>query len=186
MNAPDLHFHSAPTALTLRDRIDQRVFNALYDRSLVYNTCWEDPAVDRKALSLGPDDTVMVISSAGCNALDGPARIHAVDANPRQKARCHETFREGRRAPVPYLPGLRAPYYLFVGATAWNWSGWTSSTISRCARKRPRTSRPPGNAWTSIPPVATCAATSARTSPPPSPPACMPSSSPTASKAMPA
>ncbi len=90
MNAPDLCLHSPPTALTLRDRIDQNVFNSLYARSLVYNTCWEDPAVDRQALNLGPDDTVMVISSAGCNALDyaldGPARIHAVDANPRQNA----------------------------------------------------------------------------------------------------
>lgn len=90
MNAPELHFHSRPTTLTLRDRIDQHVFNALYERSLVYNTCWEDPAVDRQALNLGPQDTVMVISSAGCNALDyaldGPARIHAVDANPRQNA----------------------------------------------------------------------------------------------------
>jgi S-adenosylmethionine-diacylglycerol 3-amino-3-carboxypropyl transferase len=56
----------------------------------VYNTCWEDPAVDRQALKLGPDDTVLVITSAGCNALDyalcGPARVHAVDANPRQTA----------------------------------------------------------------------------------------------------
>jgi S-adenosylmethionine-diacylglycerol 3-amino-3-carboxypropyl transferase len=90
MNAPDIYFHSAPTAPTLRDRLDQNVFNALYARSLVYNTCWEDPAVDRRALNLGADDTVMVISSAGCNALDyaldGPARIHAVDANPRQNA----------------------------------------------------------------------------------------------------
>lgn len=90
MNAPDIYFHSAPTAPTLRDRLDQNVFNALYARSLVYNTCWEDPAVDRRALNLGADDTVLVISSAGCNALDyaldGPARIHAVDANPRQNA----------------------------------------------------------------------------------------------------
>ncbi|MDR3393397.1 MAG: BtaA family protein, partial [Parasulfuritortus sp.] len=90
MNAPDICLHSRPTALTLRDRIDQNVFNSLYARSLVYNTCWEDPAVDRQALKLGHDDTVMVISSAGCNALDyaldGPARIHAVDANPRQNA----------------------------------------------------------------------------------------------------
>jgi S-adenosylmethionine-diacylglycerol 3-amino-3-carboxypropyl transferase len=90
MNAPEIHIHSTPTALTLRDRIDQNVFNALYARSLVYNTCWEDPAVDRRALQLGPDDSVMVISSAGCNALDyaldAPARIHAVDANPRQNA----------------------------------------------------------------------------------------------------
>ncbi|MEW6676401.1 MAG: class I SAM-dependent methyltransferase [Pseudomonadota bacterium] len=29
---------------------------------------------------------------------------------------CHdEWYSEERRAPVPYLPGLRAPYYLFVG-----------------------------------------------------------------------
>jgi len=70
MNAPEIHFHSAPTALTLRDRLDQNMFNALYARSLVYNTCWEDPAVDRRALQLGADDTVMVISSAGCNTLD--------------------------------------------------------------------------------------------------------------------
>jgi len=90
MNAPELCLHAPATALTLLDHFDQNVFNALYARSLVYNTCWEDPAVDRRALNLGPDDTVMVISSAGCNALDyaldGPARIHAVDANPRQNA----------------------------------------------------------------------------------------------------
>lgn len=90
MNAPDLALHAAPAPLTLRDHIDQNVFNALYARSLVYNTCWEDPRVDRQALALGPDDHVLVITSAGCNALDyaldGPARIHAVDANPRQNA----------------------------------------------------------------------------------------------------
>ena len=75
---------------TLRDRIDQAVFNAIYARSLVYNACWEDPAVDRIALALKPQDTLLVITSAGCNvldyALDGPQRIHAVDANPRQTA----------------------------------------------------------------------------------------------------
>ncbi|NTV93926.1 MAG: BtaA family protein [Thiobacillus sp.] len=90
MNAPELCFPGTPPALTLRDHIDNNVFNALYARSLVYNTCWEDPAVDRRALRLSENDTVMVISSAGCNALDyaldGPERIHAVDANPRQNA----------------------------------------------------------------------------------------------------
>jgi S-adenosylmethionine-diacylglycerol 3-amino-3-carboxypropyl transferase len=75
---------------TLSDRIDQKVFDAVYRRSLVYNTCWEDPAVDRRALEIGPRDTLLVITSAGCNVLDyalcGPERIHAVDANPRQTA----------------------------------------------------------------------------------------------------
>ena len=51
------------TPLTVRDRIDQSVFNAIYSRSLVYNTCWEDPAVDRQALALTPDDTMLVITS---------------------------------------------------------------------------------------------------------------------------
>ena len=75
---------------TLADRFDQKVFDAIYSRALVYNTCWEDPAVDRLALDLRHDDTLLVITSAGCNVLDyaltGPRRIHAVDANPRQNA----------------------------------------------------------------------------------------------------
>jgi S-adenosylmethionine-diacylglycerol 3-amino-3-carboxypropyl transferase len=74
----------------LRDKLDQKIFDAIYSRSLVYNTCWEDPAVDRRALALGADDSVLVITSAGCNALDyalqAPRRIFAVDANPRQNA----------------------------------------------------------------------------------------------------
>jgi S-adenosylmethionine-diacylglycerol 3-amino-3-carboxypropyl transferase len=75
---------------TLRDSIDQKIFNAVCSRSLVYNACWEDPAVDRKALRIQPDDRMLVITSAGCNVLDyallGPERIFAVDANPRQSA----------------------------------------------------------------------------------------------------
>jgi len=75
---------------TLLDRLDQRIFDALYSRSLIYNTCWEDPAVDRMALGAQPGDTLLVITSAGCNVLDyaltGVRRIHAVDANPRQNA----------------------------------------------------------------------------------------------------
>ena len=74
----------------LTERIDERLFRTLYSRSLVYNTCWEDPAVDRRALGLTRQDVVLVITSAGCNALDyallAPRRIHAVDANPRQTA----------------------------------------------------------------------------------------------------
>jgi S-adenosylmethionine-diacylglycerol 3-amino-3-carboxypropyl transferase len=89
MPVPAVHMHS-PVVPTLTDRIDQKVFDAIYSRALVYNTCWEDPAVDRLALNLGPSDTLLVITSAGCNVLDyaltGPCRIHAVDANPRQNA----------------------------------------------------------------------------------------------------
>ena len=77
-------------ARTLRERVHDRLFDVIYSRALIYNTCWEDPAVDREALHLRGDDTLLVITSAGCNVLDyaltGPRRIHAVDANPRQTA----------------------------------------------------------------------------------------------------
>ncbi|MEC9094234.1 MAG: BtaA family protein [Planctomycetota bacterium] len=70
--------------------ISGRVFNTVHRNNLVYNTCWEDPRLDRVALELGPEDDVLVITSAGCNALDyaitGPNHVYAVDMNPRQNA----------------------------------------------------------------------------------------------------
>ena len=62
-------------------------FDLLYRTNLVYNQCWEDPALDQEALQLGPHDRVLAITSAGCNVLDYAlrgARVVAVDANPRQ------------------------------------------------------------------------------------------------------
>jgi S-adenosylmethionine-diacylglycerol 3-amino-3-carboxypropyl transferase len=62
-------------------------FGLVYRNNLIYNQCWEDPAVDQQALALGPADRVLVITSAGCNALDyalSGAAVLAVDANPRQ------------------------------------------------------------------------------------------------------
>lgn len=65
-------------------------FGMVHGHNLVYNTCWEDPRIDRAALDLGPDDNVLVITSAGCNALDyvlqHPNHVYAVDMNPRQNA----------------------------------------------------------------------------------------------------
>ncbi len=79
--------HARPS---MRERIDRRIFDTITARSLLYNACWEDPAVDRQALDLGADDRLLVIASAGCNALDyalgGAGTVHAVDANPRQIA----------------------------------------------------------------------------------------------------
>ena len=56
--------------LTFSERCDEALFRALSSRNLIYNTCWEDPRLDRVALQLGPQDNVLVITSAGCNALD--------------------------------------------------------------------------------------------------------------------
>ncbi|MGM0453309.1 MAG: DUF3419 family protein [Thermodesulfobacteriota bacterium] len=70
--------------------LQDRVFQFIHNSQLIYNTCWEDPWIDRELMGLGPDSKVVMITSAGCNALDylldGPGRIHAVDVNFRQNA----------------------------------------------------------------------------------------------------
>jgi len=67
--------------------LSRSFFDLVWRHNIVYNQCWEDPAVDRQALDLRPHDRVLVITSAGCNALDYAllcAQVVAVDANPRQ------------------------------------------------------------------------------------------------------
>ena len=66
------------------------VFHHVHGGQLIYNACWEDPRIDRELMQLRADSRVVMITSAGCNALDylldGPAEIHAVDVNYRQNA----------------------------------------------------------------------------------------------------
>ncbi len=65
-------------------------FNLIHGNRLIYNTCWEDPRIDRQLLKLDSDSRVVVITSAGCNVLDylldSPQEIQAVDVNFRQNA----------------------------------------------------------------------------------------------------
>ncbi len=65
-------------------------FELIHSHRLIYNTCWEDPRIDKKLLDFNADSKVVMITSAGCNALDyllkGPDSIHTVDVNPRQNA----------------------------------------------------------------------------------------------------
>lgn len=72
------------------EHISRTCFNLVHGKNLVYNQCWEDPRLDRQALELTDDDHVLVITSAGCNALDyalaGAGHVHAVDMNFRQNA----------------------------------------------------------------------------------------------------
>ena len=37
---------------TTREKLNTRIFKAVHKRNLIYNTCWEDPALDRVALNL--------------------------------------------------------------------------------------------------------------------------------------
>lgn len=66
------------------------IFQKIHGGQLVYNTCWEDPRADRALLNLQNDSRLVMITSAGCNALDyaldNPAQIHCIDMNPRQNA----------------------------------------------------------------------------------------------------
>jgi S-adenosylmethionine-diacylglycerol 3-amino-3-carboxypropyl transferase len=70
--------------------LHRQLFALIHGNRLIYNTCWEDPLIDRQLLGLDQDSNVVVITSAGCNALDylldGPGSIHAVDVNFRQNA----------------------------------------------------------------------------------------------------
>ena len=128
--------------MSLIDRIDQRLFDLVHRHNLVYNTCWEDPRLDRVALNLGPDDTVLVVTSAGCNVLDyaltAPRHVYAVDLNPRQNALLELQLAGIRRLDYErffaffgsgYLPDARAVYReaLRPDLTWWSkryWDRW--------------------------------------------------------------
>lgn len=53
-----------------------------------YSLVWEDSNTLYEGLDIGPDDQVLIITSAGCNALNAllknPAQVTAVDLNPVQ------------------------------------------------------------------------------------------------------
>lgn len=72
----------------ISERISRKSFQLVHQSNLVYNTCWEDPRLDRQALDISAEDEILVITSAGCNALDylldEPKYVHAVDVNPKQ------------------------------------------------------------------------------------------------------
>lgn len=66
------------------------LFARVHGGALIYNSCWEDPRLDRALLRLDRSSRVVMITSAGCNALDylldDPLEVHAVDVNHRQNA----------------------------------------------------------------------------------------------------
>ncbi len=81
------------TAKKLLKKTHDKMFSVVHGGRLIYNTSWEDPRIDRELLQLDRDSKVVMITSAGCNALDylldSPAEIHSVDVNYRQNALAH-------------------------------------------------------------------------------------------------
>ena len=90
----------------------ERMFT-LWFRGFVYNQIWEDPRVDAEALRLGPDSSVLTISSGGCNVLNylihSPKRIVAVDLNAN-----HMALTRLKLAALAHLPDYDA-FYKFFG-----------------------------------------------------------------------
>lgn len=82
-----------PTAYPPRPKrqfLKDWLFEKVHGNKLVYNTCWEDPRCDREMLQIDQNSKLVMITSAGDNALayllDGPAQINCIDVNPRQNA----------------------------------------------------------------------------------------------------
>lgn len=59
-----------------------------FSSKIEYGSCWEDPQVIQKALHINKDDTVLSVTSSGCNVLNfllyNAKKIFAVDYNPYQ------------------------------------------------------------------------------------------------------
>lgn len=72
------------------NKLKDKLFSNIHLNNLVYNTCWEDPRIDKQLMQLTPESNILMITSAGCNALDylldNPNSIDCVDVNPRQNA----------------------------------------------------------------------------------------------------
>jgi S-adenosylmethionine-diacylglycerol 3-amino-3-carboxypropyl transferase len=98
--------------LTSKRGLLERMFT-LWFRGFVYNQIWEDPRVDAEALGLGPDSSLLTISSGGCNVLNylvhRPRRIVAVDLNAN-----HMALLRLKLAALEHLPDYES-FYKFFG-----------------------------------------------------------------------
>lgn len=72
------------------NKVKDGLFSSIHGNNLIYNACWEDPRCDHEVMNINTDSKIVVITSAGCNALDyalaGPESVNCVDVNPRQNA----------------------------------------------------------------------------------------------------
>jgi len=89
----------------------ERMFT-LWFRGFVYNQIWEDPRVDATALRMGPDSSILTISSGGCNVLNylvhEPKRIVAIDLNAN-----HMALTRLKLAALEHLPDYESFYNFF-------------------------------------------------------------------------
>lgn len=66
------------------------LFKYFIKDQLIFNTSWEDPAIDRRLLDIDSNSDLLTITSAGDNVLDylldSPNSVTSVDLNPAQNA----------------------------------------------------------------------------------------------------
>ncbi|MEO1515366.1 MAG: BtaA family protein [Bacteroidota bacterium] len=74
----------------MKNNIQNWLFRKIHGNNLVYNTCWEDPRCDKELMEIDEQSEIVMITSAGCNALsyllENPQRVHCIDMNPKQNA----------------------------------------------------------------------------------------------------
>ncbi len=107
----------------IRDWCSRQFFTQVHTRNLVYNTCWEDPRCDRVALRIEPHHELLMLTSAGCNALDyvldAPGHIYCVDMNPRQNALLELEISAIKNLPYEPLLSHSLPTKIFDQLKCW-------------------------------------------------------------------
>ena len=75
---------------TLVDKSIDRTMDYILRNCIIYNVAWEDPRIDGKVLQIGEEDTMLMLTTGGCNVLDrlldGAKHIVSVDLNVAQNA----------------------------------------------------------------------------------------------------
>ena len=71
-------------------RLQDRVMDYCLRSCIIYNVAWEDPRIDGEVLKIGDEDTMLMLTTGGCNVLDrlldGAKHIVSVDLNKAQNA----------------------------------------------------------------------------------------------------
>ena len=115
----------------LRDKLDQKIFDAIYSRSLVYNTCWEDPGrrpqgARARARRHGARDHERRLQRT---------RLRARGAEAHPRGGCESAPDRPARAQDRRHPRARVRRFLRASSATAITRASTSSTTSICARR---------------------------------------------------
>jgi hypothetical protein len=96
--------------------------------TFLYSLSWEDPREDAKVLDITPNDTVLTLTSGGCNALD---IILQVSTTPPHRSALQESLGKGGGAPrSPGVPTLESTPPAGLGSVL---SSGSKPLLGRCS-----------------------------------------------------